>query len=167
MLPLISEALQITADELLGIRLTCRDSGADQDGELLNQSQADSIFDFIPPVKSDGHRKILIADDADFMRSILQDILTQQGHTVLLAKNGQECLHVLQNETVDVCLLDISMPVMDGLAALEKIRENCPGTRVVMLSACSTESNVRKALALGADAFIVKPFQTECLIERV
>lgn len=68
---------------------------------------------------------------------------------------------------MDVCVLDIMMPVMDGIAALRRIREAHPGIRTVMLSALSKESCVRQALQLGADAFVVKPFQEQCLIERI
>ncbi|MDE5892829.1 MAG: response regulator, partial [Acetatifactor sp.] len=112
-------------------------------------------------------RKVLVVDDSDFMRMMLEDILTHHGHTVLQAKGGQECLDLLRNETVDVCVLDIGMPGMDGLEVLRRIKEGQPGLKVVMLSALSQESNVRQALQLGADAFVVKPFGVECLIERV
>lgn len=74
---------------------------------------------------------------------------------------------VLRKETVDLCLLDIVMPVMSGIDALRVIREEQPQLRVVMLSAMSQEDNVRLALQLGADAFVVKPFQESSLIERI
>ena len=83
------------------------------------------------------------------------------------AENGRECLEVLRKETVDLCLLDIVMPVMSGIDALRVIREEQPQLRVVMLSAMSQEDNVRLALQLGADAFVVKPFQESSLIERI
>ncbi|HBA50478.1 MAG TPA: two-component system response regulator [Lachnospiraceae bacterium] len=90
------------------------------------------------------------------------------GHTVLEARNGQECLDILQSETVDVCVLDIVMPVMDGIvAALQRIKEGHPGVRTIMISALSRESCVKQAWQLGADAFVVKPFQEQCLIERI
>lgn len=78
------------------------------------------------------------------MRQTLEDILTHHGHTVLQTRNGQECLEVLRRESVDVCLPDI-----------------------VMLSAMSQENTVKLALQLGADAFVVKPFQESSLIERI
>lgn len=168
MLPQIAEALQTSADELLGVRLSgpCRHSGEYND-QILNQSQADSIFDYIPVPASGKGRKVLVADDAEFLRGLLKDILTKKGHTVLLAGNGQECLDILQNETVDVCVLDIVMPVMDGMETLKRIREKgCP-VKVIMLSALAQESCVRQALELGADSFIVKPFQENCLLERI
>lgn len=167
MLPKLSEVLCVTADELLGIRQPSGRVLGEGPDEILNQSQADSIFDYVPgPVAGKGKR-VLIADDSDYMRTALEDVLAQQGHIVLQAANGQECLDVLEREAVDVCVLDIVMPVMDGIAALRKIRETQPELRVVMLSALSQESNVRLALELGADAFVVKPFQAQCLLERI
>lgn len=98
---------------------------------------------------------------------ILEDMLTKQGHTVLQARNGQECLDILLDEAVDVCLLDINMPGMDGIEVLQRIKEGKPGLKVVMLSALAQRSNVERALQLGADAFVVKPFEAHCVIERV
>lgn len=74
---------------------------------------------------------------------------------------------MLLEEAVDVCVLDINMPGMDGLEVLRRIKTGQPGLKVVMLSALAQESNVRLALQLGTDAFVVKPFQAECLAERI
>lgn len=185
MLPRISEVLRVSADELLGIRLSgVAGNGAagsersfadsarigeynEQQEPCLNQSQADSIFDYVPAPLSGEGKRVLVVDDTDFMRMILKDILSRCGHTVLEARNGQECLDILQSEAVDVCVLDIVMPVMDGIAALQRIKEKHPGIRTIMLSALSRESCVKQAWQLGADAFVVKPFQEQCLIERI
>lgn len=200
MVPLLSEVLWASADELLGIRPAypgweatkssaqlgwefmespevppgsiLLSAGEDRDnGEvsdpILNQSQADSIFDYVPVPVSGESKRVLVVDDANFMRMMLEDILTKHGHTVLQARDGQEGLNVLLEEAVDVCVLDINMPDMDGLEVLKRIKAGQPGVRVVMLSAQAQESNVRTALELGADAFVVKPFGAECLVERV
>lgn len=185
MLPRISEVLRVSADELLGIRLpdlSGKEGSGGKDGSgasawpgeyqecqepALNQSQADSIFDYVPVPSTGEGRRILVVDDADFMRMMLKEILGRCGHTVLEARNGQECLDILERETVDVCVLDIVMPVMDGIAALRRIREEHPGIRTIMLSAMSRESCVKQARQLGADAFVVKPFQEQCLTERI
>ena len=164
MIPEISEALRVSADELLGIKTVVFE---EQSCNYLNQSQADSIFDYIPEPITGKSKKVLIVDDAAFMRMMLEKILTQQGHTVLEAENGQECLDILQNEMVDVCVLDIVMPVMDGTETLKRIKELYPEVKVVMLSAMSLEDIVKLSLQLGADAFVVKPFIEECLLERI
>ena len=174
MVPLISEALFVSADELLAIKPSYVGQEFEKNQETnddcnipLNQSQADSIFDYIPVPRTGESKKVLVVDDADFMRMMLEDILTHFGHTVLQAKDGQESLNILQDEAVDVCVLDICMPGMDGLEVLRRIKEGHPGVKVVMLSAMSQENNVKQALQLGADAFVVKPFQAECLVERI
>jgi len=166
-LPKISEILWVSADEMLGIRPldVCRKSG--EAAAVLSQSQVDSIFDYVPVPVSGKSKKILVVDDVAFMRKTLESILTCQGHTVLSAEDGQECLDLLESEDVDVCVLDIVMPVMHGIEALGRIKQRQPELKVVMLSALSTESNVRRALELGADAFVAKPFREECLIERI
>lgn len=176
MIPLISEVLLVSADELLGLK-PFETSGESwnasevqqQSGSpvsCLNQSQIDSIFDFPSPVSGES-KKVLAVDDANFMRMMLEDILTKNGHTFLGAKDGQECLDILQNESVDVCVLDIRMPGMDGMEVLKRIKKDYPGIKVVMLSAMCDESSVKMALQLGADAFVAKPFQAECLINRI
>lgn len=173
MIPLISEVLWVSADELLGIRPSYkREVWEGQESEknadlVLNQSQADSIFDYVPFPVSGESKKVLVVDDADFMRTILEEVLTHRGHTVLQARDGKECLRVLREKTADVCLLDINMPGVDGLEVLRRIKTEHPGLKVVMLSAMAQESNVRQALKLGADAFVVKPFQAECVVERI
>ncbi len=68
---------------------------------------------------------------------------------------------------MDVCVLDIMMPVMDGIAALQRIKEEHPGLKRVMLSAMSAESCIRQTLQLGADAHVMKPFSEQCLLERI
>ncbi len=174
MLPLISEALFVSSDELLGIKPSYVEQEFKKNPKtsgdyntILNQSQADSIFDYIPVPRTGESKKVLVVDDADFMRMMLEDILTHYGHTVLQAKDGQEGLNLLQDKAVDVCVLDICMPGMDGMEVLRKIKEGHPELKVVMLSAMSQESNVKQALQLRADAFVVKPFQAECLVERI
>lgn len=168
MVPKISEALWVTADELLGIKASREGQKSEEDiSTTLNQSQADSIFDYVPEPVAGKSRKVLIVDDSDFMRMMLEDILTHYRHTVLQAKGGSECLSILRTETVDVCVLDIGMPGLDGIEVLRRIKEEQPGLRVVMLSALSQENNVKQALRLGADAFVVKPFQAQCLIDRL
>lgn len=137
--------------------------------KILNQSQIDSIFDYVP--KPDpASKSVLIIDDADFMRMMVTDILSRQ-HRVLQARSGNEGLEILRGEAcggaVDVCILDIRMPGMNGLEVLEAIKRDNPEQKVIMLSAMRTEETVKKALALGADSFVAKPFQASTLVERV
>lgn len=188
MVPLIAEALKVSADELLGIssmeepvsgelwvkvsdlnRMNPGKPGVENEKEELplNQSQVDAVFDYAPAPASGESRRVLAVDDSNFMRKMLEDILTQNGHTFVGASDGQEGLEILKNQEVDVCVLDIRMPGIDGLEVLKRIKEEWAGIRVVMLSACCSEDIVKRARQLGADAFVVKPFQAECLVNRV
>ncbi|MBE5940361.1 MAG: response regulator [Lachnospiraceae bacterium] len=162
MLPKLAKYLHISTDKLLG----CENNEIIEHQEILNQSQIDSIFDYIPGKKTPG-RKVLVVDDAEFMRNILTDILSTEGHNVLQAKNGLECIDILKKETVDICILDLNMPVMNGMETLEKIRESYPSLKIIILSVESTEENVRKTLLLGANGFVAKPFQQNSILERM
>ncbi len=166
-IPQICKYLNISADKLLGcetvegkILLTPEPQG------VLNQSQIDSIFDYIPSKKG-SNRKVLIVDDSDFMRMMLKDILSSEGHQVIEAHNGMECLSILQTEQVDICILDINMPVMNGIQTLKIIKEKYPKLNVIILSIQSTEETVKKVLSLGANGFVAKPFQANNILERI
>lgn len=177
MVPLLVKTLHISADKLLG----CEEQGAitmDEasllaiakvidTNELLNQSQIDSIFDSVQPSSDGTSKKVLVVDDSDFMRMMLNDMLTNATHFVVQADNGLLALKILENDQIDVCILDIKMPGMNGLETLEQIKKNHPEVKVIILSAQCTEENVRRALALHADYFVAKPFQTDSIINRV
>ena len=110
-------------------------------------------------------QKLLIVDDEQGIVEMMKSYFERQ-YDVLTAYNGREAM-VRAAQKPDLILLDINMPGMDGLEVLRRIKSGQPGLKVVMLSALSQESNVRQALQYGADAFVVKPFQPECLLERI
>jgi two-component system chemotaxis response regulator CheY len=112
--------------------------------------------------------KIMIIDDSRILRRILTTTLTDAGHEVVAdAGNGKEGLMLLDKVTPDLITLDITMPVMDGLEALPKIREKSPSTKVIMVSAAGQKNKVMEALKLGARDFLQKPFEPENVIEIV
>ena len=123
------------------------------------------------PGRDGASKMVLVVDDSDFMRMILTDMLAKDGHRVLQYKSGEEFLKRLQDKTgdinPDVCILDIKMPGMNGLEVLEQIKKDYRDLKVIMLSALCTEEIVRKALELGADGFVAKPFQSSSLLERI
>ncbi len=162
MIPLISKYLNVSADKLLGCEVVERICS----NEPLNQSQIDSIFDYVPG-KVGMSKRVLVVDDSDFMRRMLKDILSEEGHIIYETKDGKECVDILKKEKFDICILDIAMPVMDGLEALGEIREEYPDLKIIMLSAKCTEDNVREALKLGADGFVAKPFAVGSIVERM
>ncbi len=103
---------------------------------------------------------VLIVDDLTFIKIVLRDILEKSGfHVVGEASNGKQALAMYQERHPDVVLMDITMPDMDGLTALKKIREIDPAAKVIICSALGQQRLIVQAIQLGAKDFIVKPFQ--------
>jgi len=112
--------------------------------------------------------RVLVADDAAFMRKMVSDALSKGGHEVVgEAGNGLEAIAQFQALKPDLMTLDITMPEKDGLSALADIMAADPSARVVMCSALGQESKVLEAIKLGAKDFVVKPFQPDRVIEAV
>lgn len=112
--------------------------------------------------------KILVVDDALFMRVTLRNILNANGYEqVLEAKDGEEALKVYEQERPELVLMDISMPVMDGIEALKNIRRIDEKAVVVMCSAVGQEAMILEAVQSGASDFIVKPFEPEHIVMAV
>lgn len=111
--------------------------------------------------------KILITDDAAFMRMMLRDILSKEGHIIAEAKDGEDML--LQYDTFgpDVVTLDITMPNMDGLAAIKELKKRHPDAKVIMCSAMGQQAMVIDAIQSGAMDFIVKPFERARVLEAL
>ncbi|MCB0114296.1 MAG: response regulator [Caldilineaceae bacterium] len=106
-------------------------------------------------------QKVLIVDDAKFMRVRCANILTNAGYQIVEAENGQQAVEVYQAESPDAVFMDISMPEMDGLAALLAIKALHPGARVAMLTAMGQQNVILEAIKGGAKDFIVKPFEPD------
>jgi two-component system, chemotaxis family, chemotaxis protein CheY len=112
--------------------------------------------------------RVLIVDDAAFMRKMLSDALTSGGHEVVgEASNGNEAVLQFQELRPELTTLDITMPEKDGLQALREILSYDPTARVVMCSALGQESKVLESIKAGAKDFVVKPFQAERVLEAV
>lgn len=111
--------------------------------------------------------KILVVDDAEFLRVRISKMLTGDGHQIVEAENGQRAVEVYQTEKPDLVLMDITMPEMDGLSALKEIRKNDPKAKVIMLTALGQESVVLEAIKSGARDFIVKPFERERVLGAI
>jgi len=112
--------------------------------------------------------RVLVVDDAAFMRKMVTDALTKGGHEVVgEAGNGVEALSQYRDLKPDLMTLDITMPEKDGIATLKELIEIDPGAKVVMCSALGQESKVLESIKLGAKDFVVKPFQADRVIEAV
>ena len=112
--------------------------------------------------------KILVVDDAAFMRMMIKDILTKNGYEVAgEAENGAVAVSKYSELKPDLVLMDITMPEKDGIQALKDIKANDGGAKVIMCSAMGQQAMVIEAIQSGAKDFIVKPFQADRVIEAV
>jgi two-component system chemotaxis response regulator CheY len=112
--------------------------------------------------------RVLVVDDAVFMRKVVSDALLKGGHEIIgEAANGQEAVERFQELKPEVMTLDITMPEKDGLAALKEIIAMDPQARVVMCSALGQESKVLEAIKAGAKDFVVKPFQPDRVLSAI
>ena len=112
--------------------------------------------------------KVLIVDDAAFMRMMIKDILEKNGFEVVgEAPNGVVAVELYKKEKPDVVTMDITMPDMDGIEAVKQIKSFDAGAKVIMCSAMGQQSMVMDAIKAGARDFIVKPFQAERVLEAV
>jgi two-component system chemotaxis response regulator CheY len=113
-------------------------------------------------------KKIMLVDDAAFMRMMIKDTLQKNGYTeVVEAGNGEQAVNTYVTEKPDLILMDITMPIMDGLEALRRLKEMDSSVKVVMCSAMGQETMVVDALKLGAKDFIVKPFKPDRIMKTV
>lgn len=113
-------------------------------------------------------KKILLVDDAAFMRMMLKDTLTKNGYTeVFEAVDGADAVEKFKEIGPDLVVMDITMPNMDGLEALKAIRALNGSANVVMCSAMGQESMVMEAVRSGAKDFIVKPFKPDRVLKTV
>jgi len=112
--------------------------------------------------------KIMLVDDAAFMRMMVKNALTKSGYDNFVeAQDGAEAVKKYAEEKPDMVIMDITMPNMDGLQALKKIRESDPNAKIVMCTAMGQEGMVVDAIKSGEKDFIVKPFNAERIVQTV
>lgn len=113
-------------------------------------------------------KKILIVDDAAFMRMMIKDILTKNGYEIVgEAQDGREAVEKYKELEPDLVTMDITMPEMDGITALKEIKQIDPDAVVIMCSAMGQQAMVIDAIQAGAKDFIVKPFQADRVLEAI
>ena len=112
--------------------------------------------------------KIILVDDLSFMRDVIKHIVEKENIIIVgEAENGEEAVKLYTKLSPDVVLMDITMPVMDGLESLKNIRNYDPLAKVIMSSALGQQRYIIKAIQLGARDFILKPFQPERIISSI
>lgn len=115
------------------------------------------------------NHKILIADDEPNIVISLEFLMQQSGYEVVTARDGEDAMQKIASFQPDLVLLDIMLPKLNGFEVCQRIRENSEWNRIkiIMLSAKGREIEVSKGIALGADAYVTKPFSTKDLIAQV
>ncbi|EKN63894.1 response regulator with CheY-like receiver, AAA-type ATPase, and DNA-binding domains [Schinkia azotoformans MEV2011] len=112
--------------------------------------------------------RILIVDDAAFMRMMIKDILTKNGFEVVgEAADGLQAVEKYKEVNPDLVTMDITMPEMDGITSLKEIKKIDPGAKIIMCSAMGQQAMVIDAIQAGAKDFIVKPFQADRVLEAI
>lgn len=112
--------------------------------------------------------KVMICDDAAFMRMMIKDILVKNGYEIAAeAENGLKAVEQYPDAKPDLVLMDITMPEVDGIEAVRRIKALDPKANVIMCSAMGQQAMVIEAIQAGAKDFIVKPFQADRVLEAV
>ena len=112
--------------------------------------------------------KIMLVDDAGFMRMMIKNYLTKAGYTDFVeGEDGQRAVELYQQEKPDLVIMDITMPNMNGIDALREIKKADANAKVIMCSAMGQESMVMDDITLGAIDFIVKPFKQDRIVQTV
>ncbi len=113
-------------------------------------------------------KRILICDDAAFMRMMIKDILSKNGYEIAgEAENGAIAVDKYAETKPDLVMMDITMPELDGIGALKAIRSKDSGANIIMCSAMGQQAMVIESIQAGAKDFIVKPFQADRVLEAV
>jgi len=112
--------------------------------------------------------RVLIVDDATFMRMMVKDVLTKNGFEVVgEAENGARAIEKYKELQPNLTIMDITMPEIDGIQAVKEIKKIDPNAKIIMCSAMGQQAMVIEAIQAGAKDFIVKPFQADRVIEAV
>ena len=114
-------------------------------------------------------KKVLIAEDHEFMIKVLGFNLNQEGYDVIVAKNGNDAIELIQNESPDLILLDIMMPGKNGyeVCKIIKANEKTASIPILMVSALGQKADAEKGIKAGAEDFITKPFSPKALISKI
>jgi DNA-binding NtrC family response regulator len=104
--------------------------------------------------------KILIVDDEEMMRSLLEKILKREGYNVIAAEDGVQAVEILKKEDVSLVISDMKMPRMDGFELLKYVKQEYPNVGIIIMTAYGDTYTVKDALLLGADEYITKPFKS-------
>jgi two-component system chemotaxis response regulator CheY len=110
---------------------------------------------------------VLIADDSEFMRNLLREILEEDHNIVGEVENGVEAVETYKEAKPDLVMMDIVMPIRDGIEATDEIKTSNPEANVIMCTSVGQEEKMKEAVKAGADGYITKPFQKPSVMEAI
>jgi DNA-binding NtrC family response regulator len=153
-------------------------SGFDPHHEMTNMPEGnakflskpfalESVIQILTLATKNTHNRVLVVDDQDMLRDMLKDYLSNKGYEILEAKNGLECVEFTKKHKFDAIFMDVRMPEMDGLSALEALREHGVKTPVFLMSGYGEVASVEDAIKRGAQNFLPKPFKLEKALEML
>ncbi|MUV90366.1 response regulator [Halapricum sp. CBA1109] len=111
--------------------------------------------------------EVLIADDSEFMRNLLREILEEDHQIVGEVENGVEAVETYKEQRPDLVMMDIVMPIRDGIEATDEIKSADPDASVIMCTSVGQEEKMKEAVKAGADGYITKPFQKPSVMEAI
>ncbi|WP_132059496.1 chemotaxis protein CheY [Halorussus amylolyticus] len=110
---------------------------------------------------------VLIVDDSDFMRNLLREILEEEFEIAGEAENGVEAVELYEKNAPDLVMMDIVMPIRDGIEATTEIKDADPGANIIMCTSIGQEEKMKAAIKAGADGYITKPFQKPSVMDAI
>lgn len=110
---------------------------------------------------------VLLVDDSEFMRNLLREILAEEFDIVGEAENGVEAVELYKEHRPDLVMMDIVMPIRDGIEATAEIKNLDAGAHVIMCTSIGQEEKMKKAVKAGADGYITKPFQKPSVMDAI
>ena len=135
--------------------------------EIVKIGEPTPPHDIVPGARLTEPPRILVVDDADTIRFCVSRALTDEGFDVVEADRAQNALLALRTQTIDLMLLDLGLPDMDGLDVLEKVSRDLPDLNVVVFSVRNDRTTIKTAEELGASDYITKPFEIEDVIGTI
>jgi len=112
-------------------------------------------------------KQVLLVDDSEFMRNLLREILEEEFEIADEAENGVEAVEMYKQYEPDLVMMDIVMPIRDGIEATAEIKEFDSGAHIIMCTSIGQEEKMKKAVKAGADGYITKPFQKPSVMDAI
>ncbi|WP_049922530.1 response regulator [Halopiger djelfimassiliensis] len=110
---------------------------------------------------------VLIVDNSEVMRDVLREVVSDEFHVVAEAANGGEAIEITEQRDVDVIMMDIVMPEVDGIEATATIKEMYPDVKIIFCTSVTQQDRIKPAIEAGADGYIMKPFENSTVQQAI